>query len=40
MNMTIMDLNVDIDTNVHNTCPSNMISMCNKQTFKQYLKLT
>ena len=40
MNMTTIDLNVDIDTNVHNMCPSNMTSMCNKQTLKQYLKLT
>ena len=39
MNTTTIDLDVDMDTNVHNTCPGNM-SMCNKQTLKQYLKLT
>ena len=28
-----------MDKNVHNTCPGNMMPMCNKQTLKQYLKL-
>ena len=40
MNTTKIDLDVDMDTGVHNTCPGNMMSMCNKQALKEYLKLT